>query len=68
MICFELYATWRLRKIELCLDFGDKEGASRAIGEIDQLNKKLFSEDAMERLLALRKRVSGTAATMPSTR
>ncbi|MGA2498022.1 MAG: hypothetical protein ABSH20_09785, partial [Tepidisphaeraceae bacterium] len=58
---------WRLRKIELCLDFGDKQGASRAIGEIDQLDKKIFSEEAMEKLLDYRNRVSGRSVTMPGT-
>jgi tetratricopeptide (TPR) repeat protein len=59
---------WRLRKVELRLDFSDRDGASQAIGEIDQLNKKLFSEEIMERIQALRKRVSGTPATLPTGR
>ncbi len=61
-------AEWRLRKIELCLDFGDKAGAAKAIAEMDQLNKKLFSDDTVERLRIARSKISGIPATMPAVR
>ncbi len=59
---------WRMRKIELLLDFGERQRASDAIAELDQLNRKGFSQELIERLQDLRKRASGTAATLPANR